>query len=70
MTTINRLTPYRHAANVNGSATRGSSDRPSPQLILDGVIASYIHDISERHRYPRPKGDRLAVSGAGVLECQ
>ena len=65
MTTINRPTPYRHAANVNGSATRDSSDRPSAQLILDGVIASYIHDISERHRYPRPKSDRLAVSGAG-----
>ena len=65
MTTINRLTPYRPGANVNGSATRNSNDRPSAQLILDGVIASYIHDISERHSYPKPKSDRLAVSGAG-----
>jgi hypothetical protein len=64
MTTINRPTPYRPAANVNGSAKTNSNDRPSAQLILDGVIASYIHDISERHRYRQLKSDRLAVSGA------
>ena len=65
MNTINRPTPYRPAANVNGSAKTEPNDRPSAQLILDGVIASYIHDISERHRYPDPRGGRLAVSGAG-----
>ena len=65
MTTINRPTPSRPGANVNGSATTDSNDRPSAQLILDGVIASYIHDISERHRYPRLNSDRPAVSGAG-----
>jgi hypothetical protein len=64
MTTINRPTRYRPAANVDGSAT-DSNDRPSAQLILDGVIASYIHDISERHRHPRLTSDRPAVSGAG-----
>jgi hypothetical protein len=27
------------------------------QLISDGVVASYIHDISTRHRAPRPAID-------------
>lgn len=65
MTTINRPTPNRPAANVNGSAATDSNGRPRAQLILDGVIASYIHEISERHRNPQLKSDRLAVSGAG-----
>lgn len=65
MTTINRPSPYRPAANVDGPATTDSHDRPSAQLILDGVIASYIHDISRRHRSPQLNSDRLAVSGAG-----
>lgn len=63
MTTINRPSPYRPAANVDGPATTDSHDRRSAQLILDGVIASYIHDISRRHRSPQL--NRLAVSGAG-----
>ncbi|HZO76858.1 MAG TPA: hypothetical protein VFB39_02370 [Solirubrobacteraceae bacterium] len=66
MNTINRPIPNRPAANVNGSAKTEPNGRPSAQLILDGVIASYIHDISERHRYPDLRGDRLAVSGAGT----
>lgn len=65
MNTINRPTPCRPAANANGSATTDSNDRPRAQLILDGVIASYIHEISERHRSPQLKRDRLAVSAAG-----
>jgi hypothetical protein len=65
MNTINRPTPTRLPANLDGSAKTASNGRPSPQLILDGVIASYIHDISERHRFAQLKGDRLAVSGAG-----
>jgi hypothetical protein len=65
MNTINRPTPQRLPANLDGSATTASNGRPSPQLILDGVIASYIHDISERHRFSQLRGDRLAVSGAG-----
>ncbi len=63
--TLNLPTPHRPAANVNGSAKTEPNDRPSAQLILDGVIASYIHDISERRRYPQLNSDRLAVSGAG-----
>jgi hypothetical protein len=63
MTTINRPTPYRPAPHVNGSAQTESNDRRSAQLILDGVIASYIHDISERHRSAQLNSDRLAVSG-------
>jgi hypothetical protein len=29
--------------------TRQSRRRPRAQLIADGVVASYIHDISSRH---------------------
>jgi hypothetical protein len=29
-----------------------SSRRRNARLISDGVVASYIHDISQRHRYP------------------
>ncbi len=61
---------------VNGYEIGGGSPRsewsrahgPSAQLILDGVVASYIHDISARHapapvtgrRMPPPDGQELA----------
>jgi len=32
------------------STPTASGRRPSPQLISDGVVAGYIHEISERHR--------------------
>lgn len=65
MTTINHPSQYQPAANVDGPATSDPHDRPSAQLILDGVIASYIHDISQRHRNLQLNSDRLAVPGAG-----
>jgi hypothetical protein len=48
MTTITRPRPRRspHLA--------GSPRRPSAQLVSDGVVAAYIHDISTRHGRPRP----------------
>ena len=42
--------------------------RPSPQLISDGVIASYIHEISDRHR--RRDADELwSVQPAVLSPC-
>ena len=40
---------------TNLTRPRGHSPRrPSTQLISDAVVASYIHDISQRHRRPAP----------------
>jgi len=39
--------------------------RPSAQLISDGVVASYIHQISERHR--RMDSEEAWVGPTGVL---
>jgi hypothetical protein len=61
MTTINRPIKHEPTANLNGSAATDSARRPSPKLILDGVIASYIHDISERHPHRQAAGDSGAL---------
>lgn len=42
------------------STPTAANRRPSPQLISDGVVAGYIHEISERHGArvrltPRPR---------------
>jgi hypothetical protein len=38
---------------------------PSVQLVSEAIVASYIHDISERHRDARAPGARLRrVRGA------
>jgi hypothetical protein len=62
MTMINP-TEHRPTTTVNGSPAVDSAGRPSPQLILDGVIAGYIHQISQR-RPPR----EAAGDGRGVTE--
>jgi hypothetical protein len=62
MTTINRPTNHGPTAIVDGSAATDSAGRPTPQLILDGVIASYIHEISERHPRRQTAGDDGALS--------
>ena len=31
-------------------ADDGSARRPNPHLISEAVVASYLHDISQRHR--------------------
>jgi hypothetical protein len=41
------------------NARHHTTRRPSPQLISDGVVASYIHDISARHR--PPMRDRVVI---------
>jgi predicted Zn-dependent protease len=46
--------PQAPLTTANGSrwADVESSRRRNARLISDGVVASYIHDISQRHRYP------------------
>ena len=62
MTTINRPIHHGAKANVDGPPATDSAGRPTPKLILDGVIASYIHEISERHHQRHAAGDDGAFS--------
>jgi hypothetical protein len=70
MRTLNR--PHPHTTTTDRAGRRSVRNdhmparRPSPQLIADAVIASYIHHISERSRrsvlapqihMPRPTHD-------------
>ena len=54
MRTLNR--PRFHATAANQTRRRSPRTEPRPtrrasmQLISDGVLAGYIHDISQRHR--------------------
>lgn len=59
MTTINRHSARHTTMDATGSRRRAatSARRPSPGLILDAVVASYIHEISQRHRRPRKRTD-------------
>jgi hypothetical protein len=54
MTHTNRLTSHTtassRAARRSPNAELESRRRPSVRLISDAVVASYIHDISQRHR--------------------
>ena len=55
MTHTARQLPSRTTVNSNGRR-RGAPSAACQariQLISDGVVASYIHDISVRHRQPR-----------------
>ncbi len=60
MTTLDRPRPHTTTTNAVDRRQSKTHDtparRPTPQLIADAVIASYIHDIS--HQRPSPK-DRL-----------
>jgi hypothetical protein len=47
---------------TNLTRTRGhSARRPSARLISEAVVASYIHDISERHRRAETAGQRESL---------
>jgi hypothetical protein len=48
---------HRTTTHAKGSRRRRLS-QATIQLISDGVVASYIHDISTRHRAPRPAIDQ------------
>jgi hypothetical protein len=56
MTSIIRTRPHTPAARRSAPGpdrARGRPlGRPSAELISDGVVAGYLHDISQRHRGP------------------
>jgi hypothetical protein len=52
MNKTNRFRMHNRTANRRAShrAAPTRARRPSDELIADAVVASYIHDISRRHR--------------------
>lgn len=52
MTQINRphTTTSRHAGRRWPRTQLRAQRRPSVELISEGVVAGYLHDISDRHR--------------------
>ena len=68
----NRTIVHTEPATDNGAAPRRvrfrPARRPSPQLISDGVVASYIHEISDRHRR-RDAGEIWAARPAVLSPC-
>jgi hypothetical protein len=56
MTEITRTRSHSTAANRTGRRSpRGElrrDRRPSIQLVADGVVAAYLHEISQRHGHP------------------
>jgi hypothetical protein len=54
MRTLNRSHPHALAAARTAQRPSRDNHRPAPplrpQLIADGVVAGYIHEISARHR--------------------
>ena len=67
MTKINRRTRDGSKTDPEGSPAGNPTTRPSAQLILDGVIASYIHDISGRHPRQQISRDTPAPSEQPAL---
>jgi hypothetical protein len=69
MTHVN--TPRSHTSTTRDPArrsdhtTRRTNGRPSVGLISEGVVASYIHDIAQRHR-GQPSVSRGALTRAGA----
>jgi hypothetical protein len=64
--TANRRGSHRGAARPAGQApAQRPGRRPSAQLISDGVVASYIHDISQRHSHRRAPSPLEASDKAG-----
>ncbi len=67
----NRTIAHTEPATDNGVLRRvrvRPARRPSPQLISDGVVASYIHEISDRHRR-RGASEILAARPAVLSPC-
>ena len=58
MTPLNRPLRHHTTANGTGRAALSSACQARIQLISDGVVASYIHDISARQHTPRPTSNR------------
>jgi hypothetical protein len=69
--------PRSHATAANQTRRRSPLTEPRPsrraslQLISDGVLASYIHDIAQRHRRsftPERQGPGHIPDPLGVME--
>jgi hypothetical protein len=60
MTHTNHPHPVRETAGRTGSprAARSAARTRHASDFSDAVVAVYIHDISARHRRPRPAGRR------------
>ena len=66
----NPTLPRPHSTHTSRAGRRShhseprSGRRPSVQLISEGVVAGYIHDISQRHHLPRQSsgGTRTAAA--------
>jgi hypothetical protein len=67
-----RTLAHTDTGTHNGAAPRRvrvpPARRPSPQLISDGVVASYIHEISDRHRR-RDVDELWSVQPAVLSPC-
>jgi hypothetical protein len=73
MTQINRPRPHTttsgHVGRRSSRTQMRAQRRPSIQLISEGVVAGYLHDISDRHHNGgsreghgfRPSEDRPAA---------
>jgi hypothetical protein len=57
MRNINRTRPPNTSEGTSRRGELRAAHRPSAQLISEAVIASYIHEISTRHRRPPRAGD-------------
>ncbi len=68
MTHTDRPAPHSTIADENRArrAVPSSARRSRIQLISDAVVASYIHDISDRDRNPRQISNRR--SGGADLD--
>jgi hypothetical protein len=67
MTPNNRPSAPDATAPANGPrrAILQPAPRRNAQLILDAVVASYIHQISERHGHRQPASDPMAATATG-----
>jgi hypothetical protein len=68
MTHINAPRPHASSTSEPGRrsehTTRRTNGRPRDRLISEAVVASYIHDLAQRHR-DQPSVSRRALSRAG-----
>jgi len=68
MTHVNAPRPHtastREPGRRSGHATRRTSGRPSVSLVSEAVVASYIHDIAQRHRSQQSSVSRRALTRA------
>jgi hypothetical protein len=63
MTHVNRPAPHSTIANENRArrAVPSSARSRRIQLVSEGVVASYIHDLAQHHGTPGPFGARTAA---------